>query len=80
MAGLAQLAIAQHHPAEVPQGLAALILAVARHEGGVEVGGAGAVDAETAALPLAALEAMVHVAKHHQRQRPQAADAIDRQS
>jgi hypothetical protein len=51
---------------------------VARHTGAVEVGGAGAVALEAAAGALAALELVVHVAEHHQRQRAPALDGGDR--
>ena len=79
MADFSELAVAQLHPAEVAQGHALLVVAVAGNEGGIEIGGAGAITAKAEPLPLASLELVMHVAEHHQRQRALPANAIDRQ-
>ena len=77
MAGTDQFHTRQLHPAEVTQGLARPIGAMAGHAGGIEVGGSRPITAEALALPLAAAQGVVHVAKHHQRHRPLAADLLD---
>ena len=51
---------------------------MARHAGGIEVHRALPVLMQAAALTGAMAQAVVHVAKHHQRQRPLFADAHDR--
>ena len=77
MAGTDQFHTRQLHPAEVTQGLARPIGAMAGHAGGIEVGGSRPITAKALALPLAAAQGVVHVAKHHQRHRPLAADLLD---
>ena len=77
MAGTDQFHTRQLHPAEVTQGLARPIGAMAGHAGCIEVGGSRPVTAKALALPLAAAQGVVHVAKHHQRHRPLAADLLD---
>ena len=77
MAGTDQFHTRQLHPAEVTQGLARPIGAMAGHAGGIEVGGSRPITAEALALPLAAAQGVVHVAKHHQGHRPLAADLLD---
>ena len=79
MAGAHHLLARQLHPAEVAQGLAGAIGAVAGNAGGVEVGGAGPVAAEALAIPLAAPKGVVHVPKHHQGHRAIEADLADGQ-
>ena len=79
MAGTHDLLAHQLHPAEVTQGLAGAICAVAGNAGGIEVGGSGPVAAEALAIPLAAPEGVVHVPKHHQRHRAVEADLADGQ-
>ena len=79
MAGTDQFHTRQLHPAEVTQGLARPIGAMAGHAGGIEVGGSRPITAKALALPLAAAKSVVHVAKHHQRHRPLAADLLDGQ-
>jgi hypothetical protein len=79
MAELLDLAIPQFNPAEVTQLSALVVAAVAGHEGGVEISGAAAVGAAAEPITLAALETVVHVAKHHQGHRSMPADLIDRQ-
>ena len=79
MAGTHDLLAHQLHPAEVPQGLAGAIGAVAGNAGGVEVGGAGPVAAEALAIPLAAPKGVVHMPKHHQGHRAIEADLADGQ-
>ena len=77
MAGTDQFHTRQLHPAEVTQGLARPIGAMAGHAGCIEVGGSRPVTAKALALPLPAAQGVVHVAKHHQRHRPLAADLLD---
>jgi hypothetical protein len=77
MTDLLQLTITQLHPTEMAQGLTLFIVAVAGHKSGVEIGRSNPIHAIAEALPLAALEPMVHVPEHHQRQRAVAADLID---
>ena len=77
MAGTDQFHTRQLHPAEVTQGLARPIGAMAGHAGGIEVGGSCPVTAKALALSLAAAQGVVHVAKHHQGHRPLAADLLD---
>ena len=79
MAGTDQFHTRQLHPAEVTQGLARPIGAMAGHAGGIEVGGSRPITAKTLALPLAAAQGVVHVAKHHQGHRALAADLLDGQ-
>jgi hypothetical protein len=69
----------QLHPAEVAQLPALAITAVTGHTGRIQIKGAGAVGAKGAAQAIAALEGVVHVAEHHQRQRPPDTDLTDRQ-
>ena len=68
VANVAQVAIGENHPAEVTQGPALLVHAVAGHAGGVEEGGALGVAAEAEPFPLVMAEGVVHVAEHHQGQ------------
>jgi len=76
MAGTDQFHTRQLHPAEVTQGLARPIGAMAGHAGGIEVGGSRPITAKALALPLAAAQGVVHVAKHHQGHTALAADLL----
>lgn len=80
MADLLQLSIPQLHPAEVTQRPPLIIVAVARHKGGVQIGGAGPIHAVAEAITLPAFKAVVHVAEHHQWQWALSPDLIDGQS
>jgi len=77
MAGTDQFHTRQLHPAEVTQGLARPIGAMAGHAGGIEVSGSRPITAEALALPLAAAQGVVHVAKYHQGHRALATDLLD---
>ena len=52
---------------------------MARHAGGIQVDGSLAIGGQGAAVPLAPLQGMVHVAENHQRYRPLATDPFNRQ-
>ena len=79
MGDLLQHAALELHPTEMPQGTTLGVLAVARDKRGIEIGRPGSIPAEALTLPLTAFKPVMHVAKHHQRQRTTAANAIDRQ-
>jgi len=78
MAGTDKFLTRQLHPAEMTQGLARPVCPMSGHAGGVEVGGASPITAETLALTLTATKGVVHVAKHDKGEGPVAPDLLDR--
>jgi len=79
MADLIRLAVLEADPAEVAQGAAPVVGAMARHAGAIEIGGALLIAMEAVPFAQLAPEGVVHVAEDHQGHGPTAADQGDRQ-
>jgi len=79
VAQIRQGATTELRPTEMAQGPALIVFAMARNERSIEIGGPQTITAEAAALALSAFEAVVHVPKHHQRNRPMAPDPVEGQ-
>ena len=77
MTHMAELVISKFHPGKMTEATALFIKPSTGNTGRIQEHGAAPVLVEGAAFSLASLEAMVHVAKHHQLRRALMAQTVE---
>jgi hypothetical protein len=77
MADMNQLLSGKFNPTEMAEGPTGGIAPMPRYASGIQIGRAGTVAAETHPIALTPSEGMVHVAKHHQGDRPLTSDLLN---
>jgi hypothetical protein len=77
MADMNQLVSGKFNPTEMAEGPTGGIAPMPGYASGIQIGRAGTVAAETHPIALTPSQGVVHVAKHHQGDRPLTSDLLN---